>query len=151
MRAVMQRVKQADVAVDGDGVASIGAGMLVLVGVVASDADADVLALARKLVSMRVFTDTDGKMNLSIIDTGGSILIVSQFTLLADLHKGRRPSFAHAAAPGHAEPLIDALADAITDAGVHVETGQFGAMMDVSLTNDGPVTLVIDVAEGRVV
>jgi D-tyrosyl-tRNA(Tyr) deacylase len=151
MRAVMQRVKQADVAVDGDGVASIGAGMLVLVGVVASDADADVLALARKLVSMRVFTDTDGKMNLSIIDTGGSILIVSQFTLLADLHKGRRPSFAHAAAPEHAEPLIDALADAITDAGVHVETGQFGAMMDVSLTNDGPVTLVIDVAEGRVV
>ena len=150
MRAVVQRVTHADVVVDGDVVASIGAGMLVLVGAVDSDTGTDVLALAKKLVSMRVFADTDGKMNRSIVNIGGSILIVSQFTLLADLRKGRRPSFTDAAAPGHAEPLIDSLASAVADVGVHVETGQFGAMMDVSLTNSGPVTFVIDVAEGRI-
>ena len=150
MRAVVQRVMHADVMVDGDVVASIGTGMLVLVGAVDSDGDADAVALAKKLVSMRVFADIEGKMNRSIIDSGGSILIVSQFTLLADIRKGRRPSFTGAAAPDHAEPLIDTLACAIVSEGVRVETGRFGATMNVSLTNSGPVTFVIDVAEGRV-
>jgi D-tyrosyl-tRNA(Tyr) deacylase len=150
MRAVVQRVERAGVAVDGVVVSSIGTGLLVLVGVIPSDSGKDALALAQKLVSMRVFTDAEEKMNRSIIDVCGSILVVSQFTLLADLRKGRRPSFTAAAAPQHAEPLIDAVVDAVADAGVQVETGQFGAMMDVSLTNCGPVTFVIDVADGRV-
>lgn len=151
MRAVVQRVNRADVAVEGDVVASIGPGMLVLVGAVDSDTGTDALALARKLVTMRAFTDAAGKMNRSIVDIGGSVLIVSQFTLLADLRKGRRPSFTDAASRGHAEPLIDSIASAVADMGVHVETGRFGAMMEVSLTNSGPVTFVIDVSEGRVI
>ena len=150
MRAVVQRVSNADVVAERESIASIDSGLLVLVGAVDSDGDADAVALAKKLVSMRVFTDLEGKMNRSIIDIEGSILIVSQFTLLADLRKGRRPSFAGAAAPDHAAPLIDLLAHAIVSEGVRVETGRFGAMMDVSLTNSGPVTFVIDVAQGRV-
>jgi D-tyrosyl-tRNA(Tyr) deacylase len=151
MRAVVQRVTHADVVVDGEVVASIGIGILVLVGAVDSDGDTDAVALAKKLVSMRVFADAEGKMNRSIVDIDGSILIVSQFTLLADIRKGRRPSFTGAAAPDHAEPLVDTLTGAIASEGVRVETGRFGAMMNVSLTNSGPVTFVIDVAKGRVV
>lgn len=151
VRAVVQRVRSADVAVDGLAVATIGPGMLVLVGAEDSDTDIEAVALAKKLTSMRVFTDADGKMNRSIIDTGGSILVVSQFTLLADLRKGRRPSFTGASAPDHAEPLIDTVARAVTDEGVHVEKGRFGAMMEVSLTNSGPVTFVINVIDGKIV
>jgi len=151
VRAVVQRVRSADVAVDGLAVASIGPGMLVLVGAVDSDTPHDISALAAKLLSMRIFSDTEGKMNLSVVDTGGSVLIVSQFTLLADIRKGRRPSFTAAADPEHARSLIDELVLRISEQGVEVASGVFGASMEVTLTNSGPVTFVVDVAGGRVV
>jgi D-tyrosyl-tRNA(Tyr) deacylase len=151
MRAVVQRVGHADVVVDGHQIASIGPGMLVLVGAVDADTPRDVSALASKLLSMRIFSDTEGKMNLSVADTGGSVLVVSQFTLLADITKGRRPSFTAAAHPEHARSLIDQLVSLLGEQGVQVVSGEFGASMDVSLTNSGPVTFVVDVADGRVV
>jgi D-tyrosyl-tRNA(Tyr) deacylase len=150
MRAVVQRVEHADVTVDDEVVASIGPGLLVLVGAVDSDTLTDVAALAAKLVTMRIFSDVDGKMNLSLADTGGSVLIVSQFTLLADLRRGRRPSFTAAAHPEHARPLIDRLVSEIRDRGVLVESGRFGASMVVSLVNSGPVTVIVDVVNGQV-
>ena len=151
MRAVVQRVGHAEVTVDGVVVASVGPGMLVLVGVVDSDTSQEVSALGAKLVAMRIFSDAEGKMNLSVVDTGGSVLVVSQFTLLADITKGRRPSFTPAAHPEHARSLIDQLTSLIAERGVDVASGVFGASMEVSLTNSGPVTFVIDVADGRVV
>jgi D-tyrosyl-tRNA(Tyr) deacylase len=151
MRAVVQRVKCADVVVDSSVIASIGQGMLVLVGAVDSDTPEDVSALAAKLLSMRIFSDTEGKMNLSVADTGGSVLVVSQFTLLADITRGRRPSFTPAAHPEHARSLIDHLVSLIGEQRVDVASGEFGASMDVSLTNSGPVTFVVDVADGRIV
>jgi len=150
MRAVVQRVEHADVTVDDEVIASIGSGLLVLVGAVNSDTPADVSALAAKLVTMRIFSDADGKMNLSVADTGGSVLVVSQFTLLADIRRGRRPSFTAAAQPDHARSLIDRLVSEIGDRGVGVESGRFGASMDVSLVNSGPVTIIVDVVEGQV-
>ena len=150
MRAVVQRVEHADVTVGDDVIASIEPGLLVLVGVVNSDTPADVSALATKLVTMRIFSDADGKMNLSVADTGGSVLVVSQFTLLADIRRGRRPSFTAAAQPEHARSLIDRLISEIGDRGVGVESGRFGASMDVSLVNSGPVTIIVDVVEGQV-
>jgi len=150
MRAVVQRVEHGDVTVDDEVIASIGPGLLVLVGAVNSDTIADVSALATKLVTMRIFADAEGKMNLSVADTGGSVLVVSQFTLLADIRRGRRPSFTAAAQPGYARSLIDRLVSEIADRGVGVESGQFGASMDVSLVNSGPVTIIVDVAEGQV-
>jgi D-tyrosyl-tRNA(Tyr) deacylase len=146
----VQRVRRADVAVDGETVAAIGAGMAVLVGAVDSDTTRDVAVLAEKLVTMRIFSDSDGKMNLSVADTGGAILIVSQFTLLADITKGRRPSFTRAARPDHARARIDELVSDVRGHGVEVASGRFGASMDVSLVNAGPVTFVVDVAEGKV-
>ena len=151
MRAVVQRVEHADVAVDGEVIASVGPGMLVLVGAVDSDTPRDVSVLVSKMMSMRIFSDTVGKMNLSLADTGGSMLVVSQFTLLADITKGRRPSFTAAARPEHARSLIEQLVSAVAEQGVPVASGEFGASMDVSLTNSGPVTFVIDVRDGRVV
>jgi D-tyrosyl-tRNA(Tyr) deacylase len=151
VRAVIQRVAHADVAVDGDVIASIGHGMLVLAGVVDSDTPDDASALAAKLLSMRMFADAEGKMNLSVADTGGAVLLVSQFTLLADMTRGRRPSFTAAAHPDHASALIDQLVMLIGEQGVNVEIGRFGASMEVSLSNSGPVTFVVDVANGRVV
>ena len=124
--------------------------MLVLVGVVDSDTPEDVSALAAKLVSMRMFADADGKMNLSVSDIGGAVMVVSQFTLLADLRRGRRPSFTAAAHPRHASALIDQLVMLIAEQGTNVLAGQFGASMEVSLTNSGPVTFVVDVANGRI-
>ena len=150
MRAVVQRVEHADVTVDDEVIASIGSGLLVLVGAVNSDTPADVSALAAKLVTMRIFSDADGKMNLSVADTGGSVLVVSQFTLLADIRRGRRPSFTAAAQPEHARSLIDRLISEIGDRGVGVESGRFGASMDVSLVNSGPVTIIVDVVDGQV-
>ena len=151
MRAVVQRVSSANVAVDGEPIASIGPGMLVLVGAVDADTSGDVSVLAAKLVSMRIFPDTAEKMNLSLADTGGSMLVVSQFTLLADVTKGRRPSFTAAAMPEHARSLIDQLAASVAELGVPVASGEFGSSMEVSLTNSGPVTFVVDVRDGRVV
>ena len=143
-------MSEADVSVEGEMIAAIGAGLVVLVGVATEDTEQDAMTLATKLVGLRIFPDDDRKMNRSIVDAGGSMLLISQFTLLADLRKGRRPAFNEAAPPEIAEPLLATLAAAIEAEGVEVEQGRFGAMMDVSLTNDGPVTIVIDVVDGKV-
>jgi D-tyrosyl-tRNA(Tyr) deacylase len=150
MRAVVQRVSRATVDIGGDEVASIGSGLLVLLGVGHGDGQADAEALVAKLLGLRIFPDDHNKMNLSIVETGGSVLVVSQFTLLANIRKGRRPSFTDAAPPDLASRLADLVADLIARQGVVVATGRFGAMMDVELLNSGPVTIVIDVADGRV-
>ncbi len=144
-------MSEADVSVEGEMIAAIGAGLVVLVGVATEDTEQDAMTLATKLVGLRIFPDDDRKMNRSIVDVGGSMLLISQFTLLADLRKGRRPAFNGAAPPEIAEPLLATFAAAIEAEGVEVEQGRFGAMMDVSLTNDGPVTIVIDVVDGKVV
>jgi D-tyrosyl-tRNA(Tyr) deacylase len=144
MRIVLQRVRLASASVDGEAVGAIGAGLLLLVGVAEGDTEDEAQRLALKCAEMRVFSDNDGKFNLSLIDTGGEAMVVSQFTLLADVRRGRRPSFARAAPPDVAEPLLEAFATAMRAAGVHVETGRFGAKMQVDLVNEGPVTIVVD-------
>ena len=146
----MQRVTESSVTVDEVVVASIGAGLVVLVGVGRDDSDDDAAALAAKLVGLRVFADDEGKMNLSVADIGGSVLVVSQFTLMADVGKGRRPSFVGAADPAHAEPLVQVLADLVAAEGIPTATGSFGATMEVRLVNEGPVTIVIETRRGRV-
>ena len=151
MRAVVQRAGQARVVVDGAVVGEVqDGGLLVLVGVAPSDTAADVDALADKLVGLRIFRDEADKMNRSVGEVGGGVLVVSQFTLLADVRRGRQPAFTGAAAPDQAEPLVERLAGAIRERGVPCETGRFGARMEVESVNDGPVTLVIDVEDGRV-
>lgn len=150
MRAVVQRVARASVVVDSATVGEIGTGLVVLLGVAPGDQPADAVALVDKLLGLRIFGDEAGKMNLSVVDVGGEVLVVSQFTLLADIRKGRRPSFTGAAAPEPAAEMVDLVVDLIADWGVESATGQFGAMMDVELLNSGPVTIVIDVADGRV-
>ena len=150
MRAIVQRVSGAAVAVEGETISSIGDGMLVLVGVVPTDTSRDASALAAKIVTMRIFSDDEGKMNQSVRDAGGSVLIVSQFTLVADLSSGRRPSFSGAADQDHALGLIEKLVTFVQEDGVSVATGRFGARMNVTLTNAGPVTFVIDVEDGRI-
>lgn len=147
MRVVIQRVSRASVAVEGETVASIGRGLLVLVGAAQGDGEAEARRLAQKCVELRMFSDGEGKFNLSLLDVGGEALVVSQFTLLADSRKGRRPSFAEAAPPEVAEPLVETFAEAMREMGVAVETGRFGARMTVELTNEGPVTLVLDSEE----
>lgn len=144
-------MSEANVSVEGETIGAIGTGLVVLVGVATEDTERDAVALATKLVGLRIFPDDDRNMNRSIVDVGGSMLLISQFTLLADLRKGRRPAFNEAAPPEIAEPLLATLDAAIEAEGVEVEQGRFGAMMDVSLTNDGPVTIVIDVVDGKVV
>ncbi len=147
MRVVLQRVSRASVTVDGDPVASIGAGLLLLVGAEAGDDTAEAQRLATKCAQLRAFRDEAGKFNRSLVDVRGEALVVSQFTLLADVRKGRRPSFVRAAAPELAEPLVAAFARALRALGVATQTGRFGAHMDVELVNDGPVTIVIDSSE----
>ncbi|HEV3121031.1 MAG TPA: D-aminoacyl-tRNA deacylase [Isosphaeraceae bacterium] len=144
MRAVLQRVSRASVRVDGELVGQIGLGWLVLLGVARGDTEADASRLAEKTVGLRAFEDDAGKMNKSITDVGGGVLVVSQFTLLADCRAGRRPSFTEAAAPEEAERLYLHFAREVAAAGVTVATGVFRAMMDVELVNDGPVTLLLD-------
>ena len=151
MRLVLQRVLDAAVAIDGEERARIGRGFLALLGVREGDTEADMLALADKCAGLRVFEDPQGKMNLGLADIGGAVLAVSNFTLCADCSHGRRPSFSAAARPETAEPLYDAFCQTLRDRGVPVETGVFGADMKISLTNDGPVTLVIDARDGRIV
>ena len=150
MRAVVQRVAEASVEVDGRIVGSIGPGLLVLAGVAHGDRPADASALASKLAGLRIFPDSEGKMNRDVAEAGGSVLLVSQFTLLGEVRRGRRPSFTAAAEPAHAERLLALLADQLVESGVPVATGRFGASMKVRLLNDGPVTLVVEVEEGRV-
>ena len=144
MRALIQRVSEASVTVEGRVVGSIGRGFLVLLGVTHSDSEVEVEWLANKIVGLRLFDDSQGKMNLSLTDVGGGILLVSQFTLYANAKKGRRPSFTSAALPVKAEPLVDYMAEVIRARDVHVETGVFGAMMEIFLVNNGPVTLMLE-------
>jgi D-aminoacyl-tRNA deacylase len=144
MRTVLQRVSSASVTVAGEVVGSIGLGYVVLVGFTHGDGSAQVQWMADKIVGLRLFQDDEGKMNLDLAEVGGSILVVSQFTLYGNARKGRRPSFIDAAAPDEATALYEQFVDALRASGVHVETGSFGAMMDVELVNDGPVTLILD-------
>lgn len=144
MRAVIQRVSRASVSVDGKVAGAIGPGLLVLLGVGRNDTEQDAEALARKIIELRVFQDEAGKMNLSLRDTGGSLLVVSQFTLYGDTRKGRRPSFDLAAPPEQARRLYEHFVEAARRQGVHVETGVFQAMMSVSLVNEGPVTFLVE-------
>ncbi len=137
--------------VDGSITGSIGVGLLVLVGVTLDDTGSDADRAAEKIAGLRVFPDEAGLMNRSVIDVGGSVLVVSQFTLLADATKGRRPSFTAAADPDHARALIDRLVETLRAMGVVIETGVFGASMSVELVNEGPVTIVLDIRDGRVV
>ena len=144
MRAVVQRVKSASVTVDADVAGRIGSGLLVFVGVSHGDGPADLDYIASKIRELRIFPDDHGRMNRSVVETGGAVLVVSQFTLLADSRKGRRPSFDDAAPPALAESLYDGLVRKLRDQGLEVATGVFQAHMDVALVNDGPVTMLLD-------
>jgi D-tyrosyl-tRNA(Tyr) deacylase len=145
VRAVVQRVSSASVTVDGDVVARIAYGVVVLLGVAVGDAEREAERLARKVARLRIFEDAEGRFDRSVLDAGGEALVVSQFTLLADTRKGTRPSFTAAAEPALAENLYEAFQVALTAEGVTVESGVFGARMAVELVNDGPVTIVLDV------
>jgi D-tyrosyl-tRNA(Tyr) deacylase len=149
VRAVVQRVSSSSVTVDGEVVGRIEAGLLVLVGVADGDGAADIAYVAGKVRDMRIFGDEYGRMNRSVVETGGGVLVVSQFTLLGDVRKGRRPSFDAAAAPDQARENYEAFVAALRAGGLHVETGVFQAHMDVALVNDGPVTILIDSAHLR--
>ena len=144
MRWVVQRVTRASVTVDGEVTGKIGKGYMVLVGAEVGDTEADARLCADKLAGLRVFVDDEDKMNRSVLDVGGEILLVSQFTLLGDARHGRRPSFIAAARPEEAEPLLETMKAMLEEKGLHVETGRFRAHMDVELVNDGPVTILID-------
>ena len=144
MRACVQRVSEASVTVGGQVVGQIDRGLLVLLGVAAGDSQQDARWLADKICELRIFEDSEGKMNVSLEDVGGAMLVVSQFTLLGDCRKGRRPSFVKAAPPETGRQLYEQFVTAVGGRGVRVETGQFQAHMDVALVNDGPVTLLID-------
>ncbi|HXH51029.1 MAG TPA: D-aminoacyl-tRNA deacylase [Terriglobia bacterium] len=144
MRAVVQRVKRAEVRVEGKVIGRIGPGLLVLVGIAKRDTPETGKALAEKIVRLRIFDDHEGRMNLDVCEAGGGVLAVSEFTLYGDCRKGRRPSYTDAAAPDDALPLYHAFVQSLKDLGVKVETGEFRAMMDVDLVNDGPVTLLLD-------
>ncbi|MGD9934005.1 MAG: D-aminoacyl-tRNA deacylase [Dehalococcoidia bacterium] len=144
MRIVVQRVTRASVTVAGDAVSMIGSGLLLLVGIAAGDTEVQARQLAAKIVAVRIFEDDEGKMNRSIAGTGGEILAVSQFTLLADTRRGNRPSFTSAARPEEAIPVLDAFCHAIRASGVACFEGRFGAHMQVTLENDGPVTILLD-------
>lgn len=147
MRVVAQRVKEARVEVDGEITGRIGAGLLILLGVSKTDSADDAEYLAEKMVGLRVFPDEEGKMNRGVVDAGGALLVVSQFTLYGDIRRGRRPSFDAAAPPEKARALYEYFVEAARRRGVRVETGIFQAMMSVHLINDGPVTIFCDSAE----
>jgi D-tyrosyl-tRNA(Tyr) deacylase len=146
LRAVIQRVGRASVTVGDEVIGAIEQGLLVLLGVTHSDTIENARWLADKIVNLRIFNDDDGKMNRSVLEIGGAVLAVSQFTLYGDAQKGRRPSFIDAARPEQANPLYEQFVNAIAEHGVPVRTGRFGAMMQVELVNDGPVTLILDSA-----
>ncbi len=146
MRAVIQRVTQSSVSVGGQIVGRIGPGLLVLLGVARQDSEKDANFLVEKIIHLRIFEDEDGKMNRSLVDIGGQMLVVSQFTLLGDCRKGRRPSFVQAAPPETAESLYQYFVDRIREKRIVVQTGRFRAMMEVSLVNDGPVTFIVESA-----
>ena len=148
MRAVIQRVREGRVLVEGVIVGEIGLGLVILLGAGHGDGQAQADWLADKIANLRIFADAEGKTNLSVLDVGGEALVISQFTLYADCRKGRRPSFIHAALPDIAAPLVDYFADRLRQSGLNrVETGEFGAMMLVEIHNDGPFTIVLDTDE----
>ena len=145
MRVLLQRVTAGSVQVDGEVTGAIAGGFVALVGVTHADTEAEAEKLANKTANLRVFSDSDGKMNRSLLDVAGGVLVVSQFTLYADARKGRRPSYIHAASPDVAEPLVRRFADCLAVAGVQqIEHGVFGALMQVTIHNDGPVTIMLD-------
>jgi D-aminoacyl-tRNA deacylase len=144
MRAVIQRVSEATVTVEGEIVGQIGAGLLILLGIGQEDDHATVELLAEKIATMRIFPDDAGRFDRSLVDSGGAALVVSQFTLFGDLRRGRRPSFSNAAAPDHAATLVERVVEALRRRGIMVATGRFAAHMHVALVNDGPVTLILD-------
>lgn len=148
MRCVVQRVTEASVESEGEQTGRVGLGYMALVGAEAGDSDADIRYIAEKLAGLRVFEDEEGKMNRSVCDVGGSILLVSQFTLLGDARHGRRPSFSNAEKPELAEPMLETMARLLRDKGIPVETGRFRTHMRVSLVNDGPVTILLDSRKG---
>ncbi len=144
MRAVIQRVKQASVEVDGIKTGTIAGGIVTFLGIHRHDDLKAIVWMVEKIIQLRIFPDTDGKMNISLADIGAEMLIVSQFTLYGDCRKGRRPGYSEAAPPEIAEPIYNRFIDEVRKRGIHAETGRFQAMMNVSLTNDGPVTLLLD-------
>jgi D-aminoacyl-tRNA deacylase len=144
VRAVCQRVSEGRVRVDGEAAGEIGTGLCVLLGVARTDGEEEAVRLASKVAGLRVFADEHGRFDRSLVDVGGTALVVSQFTLIADTARGKRPSFTDAAAPAQAEPLYERFCDELRTLGVPVETGVFGATMQVELVNDGPVTIVLD-------
>jgi D-tyrosyl-tRNA(Tyr) deacylase len=147
MRALLQRVSRASVTVDEQVVGQISQGLLVLLGVGQGDSDVQVKTLADKIVHLRIFGDDEGKMNRSLLDVGGEVLVVSQFTLYADVRKGRRPSFTDAAPPSLAEPLVERFKEAVAGYGLTVASGIFGAYMQIDIRNEGPVTIWMDSEE----
>jgi len=144
LRCVLQRVLSASVTIDGETISKIGKGILALLGVEEGDTKADLDYMVKKIPHLRIFEDENGKMNLSLLDVGGELLLVSQFTLLGDARHGRRPSFIEAARPEDAEPLFEAVAALLRQKGLNVQTGRFRTHMEVSLLNDGPVTILLD-------
>jgi D-tyrosyl-tRNA(Tyr) deacylase len=144
MRAIVQRVKESAVSVDGEVISNIGNGLLVFIGIAQEDRSSDAEYLAEKISNLRIFEDDAGKMNRSLLEVGGQMLVVSQFTLLGDCRKGRRPSFVQAAPPETADRLYEYFSDSVRKKGIIVQTGRFRAMMAVSLINDGPVTLILE-------
>jgi D-aminoacyl-tRNA deacylase len=144
MRAVVQRVKKSSVFIDGKSVATIGPGLMVLLGVARNDSEKEADFLAEKIPNLRIFEDKNEKMNLSLLDSGGQMLVVSQFTLLGNCRKGRRPSYVDAAEPDMANALYEYFIEKVRTKGIDVQSGRFRAMMDVHLINDGPVTLVVE-------
>ena len=144
MRAVIQRIKESSVKVEGQIIGQTGLGLLVLLGVAQGDGPSDADYLANKIINLRIFEDQNGKMNRSLLDAGGEMMVVSQFTLLADCRKGRRPSFVEAAEPKLATELYEYFVEQVRSRGINVATGRFGAMMDVALVNEGPVTILLE-------
>ena len=149
MRILLQRVTRGSVTVEGETVGAVERGLVLLVGVTHGDGEAEARKMAQKVANLRIFEDEEGKFNRSLLDVGGGVLVVSQFTLYADARKGRRPSFVHAAPPERAEELVEAFVAALRAAGVAVETGRFRAVMSVEIHNDGPVTIWLDTDELR--
>jgi D-tyrosyl-tRNA(Tyr) deacylase len=149
MRVVLQRVSEATVTVDGETIAAVGRGLVLLVGLAAGDGEAEVAWMAQKIANLRVFADAEGLMNAALGYVGGQVLAIPQFTLLGDCRKGRRPSFEHAMAPAHAEPWFERFIALLAARTGHVAIGRFGASMQVRLVNDGPVTFVIERSKPR--
>lgn len=151
MKLVIQKSKEAHVKIDGKITGQIDSGLVVLIGITHQDTEADLDVLIQKMIHLRIFPDDTDKMNLSLMDTKGSVLSISQFTLYADVRKGRRPNFTSAAKPDQANKLYERFNEKLREADVHVETGEFGAMMDVSLVNEGPITITLESEAGKLI